>query len=128
MLLVAVVCMFAALGFYTYAVFNGRRAGLSLRHLVAFGLGLTFDYYGTHLMNIMIARFGQPPGIHSLSGRYSLWGMAFHFCLALTAAVSNRLEVPWVNKVFHRVSLVIYTLWLIAFGTGAVFGMIAASR
>jgi len=33
-----------------------------------------------------------------------------------------------VNRTFHRVSLTIYTLWLIAFASGAVSGMLKLGR
>jgi hypothetical protein len=47
--------------------------------------------------------------------------MAFHFMLALAASLANKAEA--VNRVFHRVSLTIYTCWLIAFASGAISGM-----
>jgi hypothetical protein len=47
--------------------------------------------------------------------------MAFHFMLALIASLVNKAEA--INRVFHRVSLSIYTCWLIAFFSGAISGM-----
>jgi hypothetical protein len=41
--------------------------------------------------------------------------------LALVASLAHRTES--VNRVFHRVSLTIYTCWLIAFFSGAISGM-----
>ena len=56
-----------------------------------------------------------------LTGIASLSGMAFHFLLALIASSTNRAEAA--NLVFHRVSITIYSCWLIAFIGGAVAGM-----
>ncbi|HEX3032269.1 MAG TPA: TIGR03987 family protein [Bacillota bacterium] len=126
MLIIAVISMFGALFSYTYAVFDGLRKGLSLRHLLAFGTGLALDYYGTHLMSLLITTYGKPPALHGYSGKFSLWGMAFHFTLAMVATVFG--EVSVVNRIFHRVSRVIYFLGLIAFISGAMFGMLVKAR
>jgi hypothetical protein len=53
-------------------------------------------------------------------GIASLAGMAFHFTLAFVAASVRRAEA--VNRLFHRVSLGIYTSWLVAFCSGAIAG------
>lgn len=126
MLFISVLSMFGALLFYTYAVFDGLRKGLSFRHLVTFGVGLSLDYYGTHLMSQLVNTFGSPPALHGYSGKFSLWGMAFHFALALVATAFGR--IPGVNRIFHKVSRIIYSLWIIAFVSGAVFGMAVAAR
>jgi hypothetical protein len=72
-------------------------------------------------MNLFAQTFGKAPEWHNISGIASLSGMAFHFLLALVAALAQRTEV--VNRVFHRVSLSIYGCWLIAFLSGAVSGL-----
>jgi uncharacterized repeat protein (TIGR03987 family) len=117
----AVVWMMLALIFYTWAVFSGRRQGLHRKHLVIFGLGLVCDFLGTHQMNLFAAAYGKAPEWHNISGIASLSGMAFHFLLALIASLANRAEA--VNLVFHRVSLTIYSCWLLAFCSGAISGM-----
>jgi uncharacterized repeat protein (TIGR03987 family) len=121
MLAKAVVWMNLALIFYTWAVFSGRRQGLHPKHLVIFGLGLACDFLGTHQMNIVAALYGKAPEWHNISGIASLAGMGFHFMLALTASLLHRAEA--VNVLFHRVSLTIYSCWLVAFVSGAVSGM-----
>ena len=121
MLLQAVIWMNLALIFYTWAVFSGRKQGLHRKHLVIFGIGLLCDYFGTHQMNLFAATFGKAPEWHNITGIASLAGMAFHFLLALIASLTNRAEA--VNRVFHRVSLTIYTCWLAAFFSGAISGM-----
>ncbi len=122
LLLRAVIFMTMALTFYTYAVFSGRREGLHTRQLIVFGLGLFFDWLGTQQMNLFARSFGKAPEIHNLTGIVSLGGMAFHFLLALAASLLHRAER--VNRTFHRVSLTIYTLWLAAFASGAISGML----
>ncbi|GAB7026673.1 HsmA family protein [Geotalea toluenoxydans] len=121
MLAKAVIFMNLALIFYTYAVFSGRREGLHRKHLLVFGIGLFFDYLGTRQMNLFAMAYGKAPEWHNISGISSLAGMAFHFLLALIASCLNRAEV--INRTFHRVSLTIYSLWLIAFASGAISGM-----
>ncbi len=126
MLLKAVTFMTLALLFYTYAVFSGRKEGLHLKHLVVFGIGLFFDWLGTHQMNLYAKAFGKAPEWHNLSGILSLAGMAFHFLLALIATLLH--QADQVNRAFHRVSLTIYSLWLVAFISGAISGMMRVAH
>jgi uncharacterized repeat protein (TIGR03987 family) len=121
MLFQAIVCMNLALIFYTWAVFSARRRGLHRKHLPIFAFGLLCDYLGTHLMLIYGLDHGVVPMWHYLTGVASLLGMAFHFLLALAAALATR--AARVNRLFHRVSLGIYCCWLVAFFSGAVAGM-----
>ena len=121
MLARAVIWMNLALVFYTWAVFSGRRQGLHIKHLVIFGIGLVCDYLGTHQMNLFAQTFGKAPEWHNISGVASLAGMGFHFLLAVAASLLHRAEA--VNRVFHRVSLTIYTCWLFAFLSGAISGV-----
>jgi uncharacterized repeat protein (TIGR03987 family) len=118
----AVIWMMLALIFYTWAVFSGRRQGLHRKHLIIFGAGLICDFLGSNQMNLIATAYGKPPLWHSISGIASLSGMAFHFLLALIASCTNRAEAA--NLVFHRVSISIYSCWLLAFFGGAVAGMI----
>lgn len=122
MLARAVIWMNLALIFYTWAVFSGRRQGLQPKHLVIFGIGLLCDFLGTRQMSLVAAQFGKAPEWHNLTGIASLSGMAFHFLLALTASLLHRAER--VNVLFHRVSLTIYTCWVLAFLSGALSGML----
>lgn len=121
MLSLGILFMLLALLFYTYAVFNGRKEGLHAGHLAAFGLGLLFDYLGTRQMSLYARATGPAPEWHNLTGILSLAGMGFHFLLALLATLAHRADR--VNRAFHRVSLTIYTLWCLAFASGAVAGM-----
>ena len=122
MLVQAILWMNLALIFYTWAVFSGRREGLHRKHLIIFGIGLFCDFLGTHQMNLISAAYGKPPEWHNISGIASLGGMAFHFLLALIATLAHKTQA--INRVFHRVSLTIYSCWLIAFMSGAIAGML----
>lgn len=121
-----IILMNLALLFYTWAVFSGRQQGLHSKHLIIFGIGLLSDYLGTMEMNQFARLHGKAPQWHHVVGVASLAGMAFHFLLALIASVLKRTET--VNRVFHRVSLTIYSCWLLAFITGAVAGMFRLHR
>lgn len=121
MLIQAVIWMMLALIFYTWAVFSGRRQGLHRKHLIIFGAGLICDFLGTSQMNLIAITYGKPPVWHTILGIASLSGMAFHFLLALIASGTNRSEAA--NLVFHRVSISIYSFWLLAFLGGAVAGI-----
>lgn len=121
MLFQAVIWMNLALIFYTWAVFSARKKGLYRRHLHLFGIGLLCDYFGTHLMLLYGLSAGVVPEWHILIGISSLSGMAFHFMLAFVATIARRTEA--VNRLFHRVSLTIYTAWVIAFITGTIAGI-----
>ncbi|ABQ27451.1 HsmA family protein [Geotalea uraniireducens] len=125
MLLKAVMFMNLALIFYSYAVFSGRKEGLHRKHLLVFGIGLFFDYLGTRQMNLFAIAYGKAPEWHNLTGILSLAGMAFHFLLALIATLLQKADA--VNRTFHRVSLTIYSLWLVAFASGAISGMMRIS-
>lgn len=122
MLVKAVIWMTLALVFYTWAVFSGRREGLRAKHLIIFGIGLFCDYLGTRQMNVYARAFGKAPEWHNLTGIASLAGMAFHFLLALLATLARRADA--MNHLFHRVSLGIYSCWLVAFFSGALSGML----
>ena len=124
MLARAVIWMSLALIFYTWAVFSGRRHGLHRKQLIIFGAGLICDFFGSYQMNLIAAAYGKAPEWHGVSGIASLGGMAFHFLLALIASVTNRAEAA--NDVFHRVSISIYSCWLLAFFSGAISGMMRA--
>jgi uncharacterized repeat protein (TIGR03987 family) len=126
MLFRAVVWMNLALIFYTWAVFSGRRHGLQTRHLIVFGIGLTCDYLGTHDMTRLTLAYDRALEWHYIAGMASLSGMAFHFLLALAATILGRAAAA--NRIFHRVSLTIYTCWLIVFASGAIYGMLRLYR
>ncbi|MBI5485187.1 MAG: TIGR03987 family protein [Deltaproteobacteria bacterium] len=122
MLVRAIIWMNLALIFYSWAVFSGRKQGLHLKHLAIFGIGLACDFLGTSEMSLVARLYGKAPEWHNITGIASLAGMGFHFLLALAASLLHRAEA--VNILFHRVSLTIYSCWVVAFVSGAVAGML----
>ena len=126
MLMRAIIFMSLALICYSWAVFSGRRQGLHTKHLIVFGIGLAADFLGTREMSIYSAMFGKAPEWHHITGVSSLAGMGLHFLLALAATLMGKAET--VNRIFHRVSLTIYTCWVIAFASGAISGMFRLHR
>src|SRR6185369_16610126 len=105
----------------SWAVFGTRRKGLLRKYLVIFAIGLLCDYLGTKEMNLYGSATGYWPRGHYLIGLASLAGMAFHFLLALAATLAPNGTA--INRFFHRVSLGIYSCWLVSFVSGAIAGM-----
>jgi hypothetical protein len=66
--------------------------------------------------------YGKAPDWHHYIGIASLAGMAFHFLLAVAATVLKRSGSA--DRIFHRVSLTIYSAWLGAFITGTIAGIL----
>lgn len=108
-------------GFYMLQNYGARLKDFSATGVGVFGIGLICDYQGTMQMNRIALLYGKAPEWHNITGLTSLAGMAFHFLLALSASMLIKSEAA--NRVFHRVSLTIYTLWVFAFISGAVSGM-----
>ena len=102
---------------FTYAVFGGRKSGLSWKYLVAFALGLAFDFWGTYEMYVLS---GEEINVsfHSLTGFCSLLGMGLHTALALIVVLFASKSAA---QAFHKVSLWIYILWCLAFFSGICF-------
>ena len=121
LLLQAIVSMNIALVFYTWAVFSARKHGLSRKHIPLFGIGLVCDYLGTNLMLEYGYNRGVIPEMHIVIGMASLMGMAFHFLLALAASATTNMMA--IDRLFLRISLYIYSGWLIAFASGTIVGI-----
>lgn len=121
-MLFGIIMMNLALIFYSWAVFSGRKEGLHTKHLLIFGTGLLCDYLGTMEMSKFANIYGKAPDWHHYIGIASLAGMAFHFLLAVAATALQRSSSA--NRIFHRVSLTIYSAWLGAFITGTIAGIL----
>jgi hypothetical protein len=94
--------------------------------MIFFGIGLACDFLGTSDMNRLNVSYDKALEWHNIAGIASLTGMAFHFLLALAASTLGRAAVA--DRIFHRVSLTIYTCWLIVFASGAIYGMLRLYR
>jgi len=98
------------------AVFGERRAGrLTGTHLITFWIGLAFDITGTTLMGELAG--GLKADLHGILGVGAILLMLLH-CVWATIAYVRKQEQ--VLRDFHKFSLVVWTLWMIALVTGFV--------
>ena len=109
--------MVAALTFYSVGVW-GAFLGLRLRpwHVVLFWLGLLAYMAGTELMRRLAGGFHW--NLHTATGAAALFLMFAHALWA--SAVLRRSESRL--RSFPRVSIVVWTIWLIPFVTGILIG------
>jgi uncharacterized repeat protein (TIGR03987 family) len=115
---IAAALMTAALTFYSIGVWSERLGGrLRSWHLWMFWLGLVCDSAGTELMWRIAGRFTL--GLHAVTGVTALLLMFGHAAWA-TAVVAGRDERALLT--FHRVSVVVWTVWLIPFISGMLLG------
>ncbi len=119
-LITAVTTMIAALTLYTVAVWAERFAHrLKPWHLILFWSGLIFDTTGTTLMGQMAGSFKFD--FHGITGMLGILFMLGH---TLWATVALWLKQEKVLISFHRFSLAVWALWLVAFFSGVVGSML----
>ncbi len=119
-LVIAVVCMLAALTLYSVAVWAERFAGrLKPWHLALFWAGLIFDTAGTSLMSAMAGALQFD--FHGITGALGLLFMLGH---TLWASVALLLKLERILISFHKFSLAVWALWLVAFFSGVVGSML----
>ncbi len=122
LLFVAITAMILALTCYTIGVWGEYFAGkLSRWHLAFFWMGLLFDSLGTHMM-FRIANEVLTLSLHSLTGVLALGLMIVHALWATVTVLRNR---PKELARFHRYSLVVWGIWLLAFFSGMIAAMVA---
>ncbi|HXY68050.1 MAG TPA: HsmA family protein [Gemmatimonadales bacterium] len=108
--------MTGALGFYTAGVWSERLAArLRPWHLAMFWLGCGCDSAGTAAMARMAGGFRA--GFHGLTGAAALALMLAHAVWA-TVVLLRRNERA--IRSFHRISVVVWTVWLVPFVSGAL--------
>jgi uncharacterized repeat protein (TIGR03987 family) len=106
---------------YTIAVFGERKAGtLNRKHLVLFWLGLVFDTTGTTLMSEIAG--GWKWDLHGMVGVAAIVLMLVH---AVWATIAYALKQESVLRNFHKFSIHVWALWMVALVSGFVM---AASR
>lgn len=113
----AIVAMTTALVLYSIGVWSERLAKhLKPWHLLFFWSGLLFDSAGTEMMHLIAG--GQfVMTLHSMTGAIALVLMAAH---AFWATVVLWRKDEKALHMFHHLSLVVWVLWLIPYGTGVV--------
>ncbi len=120
MLISAIVTITLALVFYTIGVWSEKLQGeLKKWHLAIFYVGLIFDTTGTTIMT-KIASGGFKLNFHGITGLFAIVLMLFHAIWATVVLFKNDSKA---KSNFHKLSIVIWIIWLIPFISGAIFGM-----
>lgn len=126
----SIILITLALIAYTTGVWAEHRGGtLKWWHVVAFGVGLTFDAAGTAFMASIAAsgtttRVANNPllgGIMATTGALAIALMAIHLVWAIVTMIRND-EVS--RNRFHTFSLVVWSIWLVPYVTGMLAGML----
>jgi uncharacterized repeat protein (TIGR03987 family) len=118
----ATVLITLALIFYSVGVWSERIARyLKPWHLTMFWLGLLFDASGTYAMDLL------QPGIdwtsmHTITGQLAIWLMLAH---AVWATVVVRRGDEATRTRFHRLSVIVWLVWLVPYIGGMFLGMAA---
>lgn len=128
MLVASIIIITLALVFYSVGIWAERiQRTLKPWHAVLFGLGLACDATGTLLMNRIATERraeGTPAGaldvVMAVSGTLAIVLMAVHLIWAIVVLVRNRESE---KAVFHRFSLIVWSIWLIPYIVGAIVAM-----
>lgn len=121
MLIYAIISITCALLFYTAGVWGEKLSGeLKRWHVAIFWTGLVFDTLGTALMG-RIAGEGFGFNFHGVTGFLAILLMLLHAAWA-TFVLARGSEKKKAE--FHRFSIVVWSIWLVPFVSGAVFGMV----
>ena len=118
--LIAAVLITLALVFYSVGVWAEHLARyLKPWHVAMFWTGFLFDITGTLAMDLM------EPGMdwtssHTITGQIALWLMLAHAAWA-TRVVRKGTEEARAR--FHRLSLVVWGIWLVPYFGGMALGM-----
>ncbi|MGE5678972.1 MAG: HsmA family protein [Pseudomonadota bacterium] len=120
MLIYAIVTITLALIFYTIGVWSEKNQGeLKKWHLLVFYLGLVFDTTGTTIMSQLVSG-GFKLNFHGITGLLAIILMLFHALWATLVLIRNDDKA---KSNFHKLSIVVWIIWLIPFISGAIFGM-----
>ena len=120
LLITAIICMNLALIFYTTGVFAERKSGILKKwHTAVFWLGFTFDTTGTSVMS-RIAGENFSFNLHGITGAIALSLMAFHAVWATGILIRGN---EHAKKVFHKFSIVVWSIWLLPYVIGVFIGM-----
>lgn len=120
LLIVAIIAMVLALTFYSLGVWGEKLSGgLKGKHLAFFWTGFVFDSLGTWSMGEISA--GWEFSVHSVTGFLALVLMAIH---AVWATVVYARKKPQELVGFHKLSLVVWGIWLLPFFIGMAMAML----
>lgn len=119
LLLYAVIFINLALISYTTGVWSEKIAGsLKPKHLIFFWAGLVFDTIGTMVMKRLNTH--HVINIHGVTGAIALWLMFIHAIWATFVIWKKREDEL---KKFHRLSLIVWTMWLVPYFIGVGLGI-----
>ncbi|WP_137873951.1 HsmA family protein [Rhodococcus sp. Q] len=126
MLAAAIIVITFALIFYSIGVWSERiQKTLKWWHAGAFALGLICDATGTFLMS-RISDESPDTGtsgfdkIMIATGALAIVLMAIHLVWAVIVLIRDR---PSEKAKFHKFSLVVWSIWLVPYFTGAIGAM-----
>mgnify|MGYP003623283792 CR=1 FL=1 len=120
MLLLAIVTITLALVMYSVGVWGETLQGiLRLWHVVIFWLGFACDTAGTTLMSLMAEGQGLL-SFHGITGGIAILLMLFHSTWATVVLVRKK---ETMMRTFHRLSLIVWIIWLIPYFSGVIVGM-----
>lgn len=119
MLIIATSLFTAALIFYTVGVWAERISKrLKPWHAVSFFLGVVTDSLATGFMTRYVGHFVY--NTHSFIGALALALMIFHLVWAILVLKSAN-ERALTN--FHKFSIFVWAIWMVAYLSGAWIGM-----
>ena len=118
--LAASILITLALVFYSIGVWAEHLARyLKGWHVASFWTGFFFDTSGTFAMELIQPGFDWASS-HTITGQIALWLMFGH---ALWATRVVRKGTEGTRRRFHRLSLIVWSLWLVPYIGGMFLGM-----
>ncbi len=114
-MLFTIACVFYSVG--VWAEHIAKR--LKIWHVKAFFLGVVTDSAGTILM--MLNSKGVLINAHTIIGAIGLLLMIFHFLWAVIVIKNN--DERLITQ-FHKFSLFVWAIWMVAYISGAYEGMV----
>lgn len=119
MLNTAIIFISLACLFYTVAVLAEKTQNmLKGWHVVVFWLGLAFDTIGTTAMSKIVGSFQFD--FHGVTGMLAILLMIIHTLWATCVLHSEDIQLK-VN--FHKLSIIVWLIWLIPMVSGMLFGI-----
>lgn len=120
MIIYAILAITLALVFYSVGVWGEKIQGVLKKwHLVIFWVGFVFDTTGTTLMGRVAGDIFQL-NFHGITGLLAIVLMLAH---AVWATVVLLRGTAKAKRNFHKLSIVVWIIWLIPFISGMVVGM-----
>lgn len=114
-----IVLFTLALVFYSLSVWAGWFSKrLKKWHVYVFFIGLTLDLIATYLTYLSIGSIVLTP--HATIGFISLFLMALHVLWATIILLRGQEKQI---TTFHRISLIVWSIWMFSYLSGFVLGM-----